>query len=374
MKKIVVMICLALTSTSWAQEKQPVYSIVEERHELEWYQQQWKLWKDDALNGSKEVVAWYNYYTASRALRNLEEGEKKAEYLELCHTIREEMLKKFPKSFEANYVAAIDHGLADRKEEYLFKAHAISPNDQRLFDELLIHYEIEQEEGERAAIAQKMVVGNDIAPGILNWGHNLLSELDMNSIVFSAGDNDTYGLWLNQFGMDFRKDVTVMNIYMILLPDYRQKLFDKLGIAPINSEAATMEEVVLHILKNTKNHPLYFASTTIQCFELETINENTYLTGLAYKYCETPIDNLSLIRRNVEQRYALDYLTLKFSTHRMDGIAENFNQFYIAPLVKLYKMYSDSNEQAKKERTGELLLHISKGGVMEAEVRKIMAE
>lgn len=374
MKKIGLMICLALYTTAWAQEKKPVYSIVEEKHELEWYQEQWKLWKQDALNGSKSTVAWYNYYTASRALRNLEEGDKKAEYYELCHSIREEMLKKFPKSFEANYVAAIDYGLGENKEKYLFKAHAIAPNDQRLFDELLIHYEIQQQESERNEFAKKMVVGNDLAPGILNWGHNLLSELDQNSIVFSAGDNDTYALWLNQYGMDYRKDVTVMNVYMITIPEYRKKLFDKLGIAPMTVEVPTFQEVLVHLKNNSNDHSVYIASTAIQCFESDTISNNTYLTGLAYKYSEKPLDNLSLIRRNVEQRYALDYLTLKLSTHRMDGISENFDQFYIAPLIKLYKMYSDSNEQAKKERTCQLLLHISKEGEMEAEVQKIIAE
>lgn len=372
MKQLGFGLFMLLSMGTWAQEKQSVYSIVEESHEEAWYVHQSALWKQDANSGSKDANAWYNYYMATRALRILSEQSKKPEYFELCRTISEELLKRFPKSFEANYVAAIEQGLGTGDNEYLWKAHKIAPNDKRLYDELLIQYEIKQQVKERNEMAKTMVATNDFASGILNWGHNLLSELDLNSIVFSAGDNDTYGLWLNQFGMGYREDVTVMNLYMMLLPDYRSQLFKKLGIPEMSQKDPTMEEVAEYVMKKSGSHDVYISASAFGCFESDSILKNMYLTGLAYKYSAETLDNLSLIRRNFEKRYALDYLTVQFSTHRMDAIAKRFNVFYIAPLVKLYCMYTDSEELSKQEEVAALLRSLIAGTEMQAEVEEIL--
>ncbi len=364
---------LLIGSSLLGQDKQPVFPIVEEIHEVEWYKEQWGLWKEDALNGSKSENAWYNYYAASRALRNLVDASEKEPYYTLCHSISKQMLEKFPESFEANYVAFWDQGLSNSSDTFLWKAHKINPNDARLWDELLINYELNGKTSERKAMATKMVSENYLAASVLNWGYNVLSELDDNAIILSVGDNDTYALWLNQFGLNFREDVTVLNIHMATLPAYRARIFKALGIPNIDQEGISTSKVIEHVMLNAKA-PVYLASTAFGYMEELELKEHLYLTGLTYKYAAEPIDNLSLIRRNFEKRYALDYLTLQFSSHRMDGIAEGFKQFYIAPLVKLYHMYTESEEIVKKEETAELLLKLAKGGYMEAEVNKLLKD
>ncbi|GAB5417969.1 MAG: hypothetical protein Crog4KO_14220 [Crocinitomicaceae bacterium] len=373
MKRITLFIFLGLTGISFAQEKQTVYSIVEEIHDKEWYETQLGLWKQEATEGSKSPNAWYNYYAACRALINLaQEDEEFKKYKELGHGISKDALKKHPDSFEANYVAMWDSGLSNKQTEYMWKAYEINPEDPRLYDDLLINYEIKWENVKRAEMAEKMVHSNYLASGVMNWGYNVLSEVEENGIVLSVGDNDTYALWLNKYALGHRNDVTVLNLHMMFLPEYRKKNFEKLGLAPIEEEGLTMTKLIKHITQNDQGIPVHIATTAYHCVDDISVDSNLYLTGLTYKYSEEPIDNHSLIRRNYEQLYALDYLKVKFSCHQMDQIAISFDYTYVASMVKLYKMYKISGETEKMEWLSVYMEKASEYGPMSEEIQKII--
>lgn len=370
MKNLIVCLITLVSITSNAQEKEPVYSIVEERHDKSWYENQLKLWKADAENeGSPN--AWYNYYVASRSLRALSDEEESQRFTETCKKISDKLMEVYPNSFEANYVAFWQSGWGSDAKKYLWKAVEINPEDSRIYDDLLIEYDLTQNASKREEIAKKMVQKNYLSPGIMNVGHNILSELDENAIAFTAGDNDTYSLWLNQFGLNYREDVTTINIYLIAEPSYRKKIFAKLGVPFKSEEELGMLETVRYIMENCKK-PTYLLASVYNYFSQEISLENLYLTGLTYRYSEESIDNLSLIRRNYEKRYALDHLTHKFWTHRMDAIESNFNYFYILPLVKLYHMYGVTEELEKQKIVRTQLESISVGGEMEEKVKEML--
>lgn len=372
MKRFTFFIFLSLTATVFAQQKEPVYSVVEEIHDQEWYETQFGLWQTEATTGSKSPDAWYNYYAACRALMNMSEGEEHKKYADLGRKISDDLLAMHPKTFEANYVAMWSNGLSGMDKGYLWKAYEINPDDFRLFDDLLIHYEVALDEEKRDEIAKKMVGVNYLAGGIMNWGYNVLAELEAGAIILSAGDNDTYALWLNRYVIQHRTDVTVLNIHMLMLPDYRKKYFKKLGIAPIEEKGLTLQKLIAHVMKNDQGIPVHIATTAYQCVDDISVDSNLYLTGLTYQYSEEPIDNNSRIRRNYEQRFALDYLTVKLSCHRMDEIAKSFDYTYVASMVKLYKMYETAGETTKMEATKAILDVIGKDGPMSEEIQKII--
>lgn len=372
MKQILFYLICGFTFITYSQEKEPVYSIVEELHDNEWYETQFELWKKEATEGSKSPEAWYNYYAANRALMNLTEGDEHKKYRENGKTITDAVLKMHPKSFEANYIAMWNSGLSGMDKGYLWKAYEINPDDTRLYDDLLIHYEIEQSVEKRAEVVEKMLQSNYMASGVLNWGYNLLSEVEENGIIISAGDNDTYALWLNKYGLNHRTDVTILNINMLFLEDYRERYFKQLGIAPIDTEGLSFNEMVAHVMKNEKGIPVHIATTAYYCVQDSPIDSNLYLTGLTYQYASEPIDNNSRIRRNFEQRYALDYLKVRFTYHRMDQIATSFNYTYVAAMVKLYKMYEITGETEKMKELGVLMEKVSEFGPMAEEVQKII--
>lgn len=378
MKRIIGIVALCITGSVFAQQKEKVHSIVVVCHEIEWYETQEKLWKAEVDKNNKDSDAWYNYYSAARAIKNLsgDDQAKRDRYTQRCHEIAAEAYAAIPETFEGNHLMHWDGGTGTADPKYLNKAYEINPNDPRIFDDILIHGEMERNESLFHEMAMKMYQTNDLPYPMLNWAWNLLSELDENAIVFSAGDNDTYALWLTQEGKNYRKDVQVINTYLITEPVYRSKILKELGIPDFKMDEADQEfdKLYLHIMENKKNVPVYVSTSAMGLFDKEPFKENLYLTGLAYKYSLTNIDNISLIRRNYEHRYLKDHLKEVFGVHVADSRAVQFKGLYLPALVKLCNHYHCSEEKEKTEDLLKLLRAISKELGQEEEVNQLIKE
>ena len=365
MKRIIGIAIVCLMGTAlYAQKLETVHSIVVVRHEAPWYETQLKLWKAEVDKDKQNAEAWYNYYSASRALRNLmyDDAEKQREYGKLCKEIAQAAYNAVPTTFEGNHLMHWDGGTGTADTKYLEKAYEIAPNDPRIFDDILIQGELTRDSKKFHNMAVKIYESNELPGGMINWAFNLLSELDENAIVFSAGDNDTYALWLAQEAKGCRKDVQVINTSLILMKDYRTKLFEELGLPSfeLDEKNPNTDKLFEHILANTKGIPAYVSVSAMHQFKEKPIMEKLYLTGLAYKYSDESIDNMSLIRRNYEKRYLKDHLKMSFSSHIADGRAIHFKGLYLPMLIKLFNHYALSEEKGKKDELLELIRQIGK--------------
>lgn len=377
---IAVWSCINGTAQTTTTQPETVYSIAMEVKEISWYETQLNLWKKEIDKDKKNGEAWSNYYAAARALRNLSDHSSPecAKYRELCTTIVTDVQKAMPNSFESNYLSYSETGIAG-PEETLMNAAKISPYDWRILDELMIRYEVNRNKTKFKEYAVKMYETNTMPVGMLNWGYNALAELDENAILFTCGDNDTYSAWIIQQAKNFRKDVVVVNTYMMHLEDYRNKLLTEMGYPPLKLTPATTREedeantkkIMDHFFKGKR--PVYVPTTAIGMFE-ENYGDKLYLTGLTYKYSETSFDNASLIRRNYEKRYLLDYLKETFSYNFADLKGQEFNGMYLPSMVKLCQLYTESEETAKKAEMEALMMNIAKQTGREEEVRELMAK
>lgn len=361
-------------------QPQPVYSIAKEQKEAGWYENQLKLWKAETDKNPKNGNAWYNYYSSARALRNLmaPQSEERKAYQDLCAKIPAEVQKAIPNTFESYFVTFIEEEGAWGNPEGLLKAAAINPEDPRLLDEMLIHYAMERNQEQFDRYGKKLFEVNELPAGLLNWGYNVLSELDEQAVLFTCGDNDTYATWLIQAVKNFRRDVTVVNTSLIMLDDYRNRLLKELGYAPLSLNAPESEEaykknelaVFKHLFEGKR--PVYVSNTAINQFQ-EAFGDNLYLTGLAYKYSQSNFDNVALIRRNYEKRYLLDYLKEVFAYHIGDAKGEEFNGMYLPSMIKLYQHYNESEETVKKQNLEILLMKVAVQSGQEAEVMELLA-
>lgn len=385
MKKIIIcaFICLHFFAAN-AQQLETVYSVAREQRSMEWYQTQQQLWKAETQKNKLDATAWYNYYSATRAMRNScyserdPEGsaKKREEYSQQCAQIVEEAYKVIPNSFEANHMKWWDGNNNPALVPFLMKAYEINPNDTRAYEDIMIQYELRRERANFNHFANKLYLANELPSSLLNWGYNLLAELDQNAIVFTAGDNDTYAGWIVQGAKKFREDVTIINTYLITDDDYRKILFKELNIPPLDikvnkgpqEDAGKNQEIVFeHILKNKVGIPVYISTTAISYFD-KKFAENLYLTGLAYKYSAEEIDNISIIQRNYESRYLLDYLKQNFSFHSMNTHSKYFDETYIPSMLKLYKHYQESESFFKMKALEPLILSISENSGQQTEI------
>ena len=369
----------AQTDGVLVQKPETVYSIAKEVKDIAWYETQIKLWKSELDKNNKNGEAWINYYRAHRALRNLAPTEEdRTKWDTQCKSIHEQVWKAMPKSFEAYFIQYSENGFQKEASEDLLAAQALRPNDPLIQDLLMIHYELKNDSEKRNIYANRLYEINELPVGMLNWGYNILSELDENSILFTYGDNDTYAPWIIQGAKNYRKDVTVINIHLISMDAYRNRMLKQLGYEPlVLKEPKTEEEanafskqLLEHFLKGKR--PAYFSASAIKGFE-EIFGDKLYLTGLAYKYSESSFDNTAIIRRNYEKRYLLDYLKEVFSSHIGDLKAEQFNGMYLPSMIKLYQHYAESEEVAKKLELEPLLLRIAEQSGQQSDVLELLS-
>lgn len=352
MKKLIFGFTLIFVNFLNAQTAERVYSIAKEQRPIEWYQEQEGLWLKILKKDKKNATAWCNYYESLRAqwiLGGREvSGDKNSR--ERLDSLVEACYKTIPTTFEANFLM-YRHFNGNTNDDtyfkYLEKAYAIDPLDSRTYEDFITHYELTGETERWHTFEQKYFNANLISGAVYNWGYNLLSELDENAIVFVCGDNDTYSLWGLQSVKNFRPDVTVINTSLIFLDDYRIRKLKAIGIETSDirmDDVSSMEEFEQNqnklfdrIMTNGKL-PVYVSGTAVSQFE-KNYSEKLYLTGLTYRYSEDEIDNVSIIRRNYEKRYLLDYLTVTFAFNIQDKMADQLNETYLPAFVKLYKHY-----------------------------------
>ena len=378
MKKIIGSLSLVLLIFgATAQEKQTVHSVIVEWRDLEWYKTQEKLWKAEIDKNKKNNEAWMNYYSAVRAIRNCSyDNQKELKlYTELGHKIANDLFATLPESFEANYIMYWDRGLGDNDEKFLAKAYQLKPNDPRVLLDYLINSEIKRDKETFSRVARKLFEINRISSGALNWGYNVLTEVTENGIVFTAGDNDTYALWIVQEALNYRKDLTVINTSMIQLDDYRAKLFKEKGITPFDFDKNELFETKLfkHIFENNAKISVHVSTSASAQFTDTTITENLYLTGLTYIYSKVDVENIAVIKRNFEKRFLLDHLTKTFS-YSYDDLDSRIKHMYLPGLMKLYFHSKTADDLEGIVYYKGLIDAIAKELKIEAEIHKALAE
>ena len=209
-----------------------------------------------------------------------------------------------------------------------------------------------------------------------------MSEVDQNAIIFSAGDNDTYPIWVVQEEKNFRKDVKNINTSLLLLDDYRNELFLHLEIPALEMDMSKVEsmedyntkvnKIYDHVLKNYKKGPVYVSGSAMQQFD--EWSESLVLVGLSYKYTEENIDNVSIIKRNYEHRYLLDHLSEVFSYNIANSVADRMDALYLPMMVKLYKHYVQSEERGKQADLLQLIISISERTGQQTEISSLLED
>lgn len=374
------------TTLSFAQKPEPIMGFAIEFKSIPWYREQAAAWKKEIDKNNQNAYAWYNYYRVNRNLSRLDTTDTRSadEKQKEQKKIVDDMEKAVPNSFEYNLSKWMTGGNDPSYLKYLKKTEELGQGRTEHVSEMINWGEIDRNKARKNEYAQKWYASPMASPGLLYYNYNVISGLKPDAIVLTVGDNDTYPIWLLQ-SQGIRTDVTVLNLYLLRLDEYREKIFKELGIAkmeikpstPVSYGSAAEErynnEIVKHIAANTKNHPVYVALTVGEQWT-NPVAENLYLTGLAYEYSQKSIDNIALLKRNFEQNYALDYIDKPFFHDISDYWVKQTNNNYIVPMLKLYDHYKESGELQQQERIKRKVLLIVKGKPEEKEITHYLAQ
>lgn len=377
MKKILLIgIAIAINITLLkAQEPEQVYSIAKVYKSHEWYLKQAELWWNRIQKDKKNETAWYNYFMANR-MASIEfdnQGENSKKYFEETKFLMNtdsivSLAQKFiPNTFTSQYIIWRNHGTSPDDFPHLEKAYSINPNFFGINEEMVSYYETQYNLAKRKEYNSKWFKLNELSLSILSYNYNVLLTIKTNGAIISFGDNDSFPIWMLQDALGIRQDVTVLNTYLLCIPEYREKIFNKLNIAPFTkvfsdgSTSSNTEEILNHILKNKpKDLPLYIGLPAWK--QIKEYEKNLYLVGLALEYSTDNIDNIAALENNFENKYVLDYIKNRFEYDISSEIVDRTNINYLPAIFKLYEHYSSCGDLTRSQKMKELGLFIAQKG------------
>jgi hypothetical protein len=358
---------------SFAQEPVRVYRYCYAQESKEWYEKQAQLWKVELKNNFEIPDAWYNYFFATR-YSNFSMAEK--ERGQLLNSIIEEIGKAIPDSYLYYYLKYYN---GDRKIEYLEKAIQLNPECADLYWDFIQYYELNGMKSMKKKYCEKLYFSKDIITSLYDYNFNALNSTELNSILFTNGDNDNYPAWILQEAKDIRQDVTILNAHTVfVLRDYLKLKLKEMNL-DINIQDLSDESnstFLMELIKAIKNKypdiPIHIALTVYEDYYKE-VKDNLYLTGLVYTYSEVPIDNISIIKKNLEQNLRLDHLEYDWynEEHISQLMMNRYNLNYIPSFIELAKEYNLSGDLESAIHWRDKALYLAKKVSDESIIKEI---
>lgn len=361
LKNLVVyllILCWNLTPSN-AQVAEKIYGKNKVLKPNSYYLNQLELWKIETEKNPTNPDAWYNFYRASRNayIKGEEDnsqhskGKNRFERLQL---IVNKMEVYVPDSYEYHYVKWLNSNNNPSQFNYLERAYQLMPNNPEPILSLIIYYEINGNFKKRNEFIEKYNTTGDYSPGLLNYAYNVLIGLDNNALILTEGDKDTEAILLAQ-GKAIRNDVQLINLNLLLIKSYRNRIFNELGIDSLNYDPLLNEQtfqhfqqtIIEHLVSNKNNRPVYTSLTVSK--EYTNSIKNNYLIGLARKYSLQPINEIEILKENIEHKMLLDYLIEYFPTDISIGNVQSINGNYLIPFAQLFNYYKlqGNNNQAE---------------------------
>jgi hypothetical protein len=350
--------CLDYACIGQSQSAKPekVYRIVYEIRPNEWYVEQAELWKKEIEKNPKNTEAWYNYYNAVRYAR-FEETIHTEDKMARLAKIIEDMGEAIPGTY-VYYLLKFWDSYSVKDVSVLQKAYELDPDKPDTYYGFISHQEYAGKYKEMKKFCQKLYESKDIAPGLVSYNYNVLASTEEDAILFTNGDNDTYPVWMLQHALGIREDVTVLNLSISRRTErsYLERKLKERGIKiyldaiPDRMDKNFVPEFCKTLAEKYPEIPVYFALTVYKN-HFEPITDDLYIVGLAYQYSPERIDNLALLKKNLENNLRLDYLKYDWydESYLAKDLIAHMNLNYIAPMIMLAEHYKTGGEDKKAQ-------------------------
>jgi hypothetical protein len=352
---------------SYGQKPEQQISFAREHKSHAYYVKQAELWWKETEREKNSENAWYNYFRACRNAQGTtgwsKDYAKESPYLKSGPTIVELIQKNVPNTFTSNFVVWEERGFDPTKGDYLLRAYDMNPDFEGIHASMITYTESELNLEMRKKVNNKWFSRDEMSPGLLAYGYNVLMSLEPHSIILTQHDNDTYPLWMLQDVKNIRPDVTVINFDLLLVKSYRDKIFNEYGIAQLDTifeESDSVNHGILidHILKSYINsRPLYLGLTVTPRY-YEKYRNNLFVTGLALKYSHSPIDTVSICEQHYKNDFRLDYLGIQYTNDRNQSNVNSLNVNYLRCFKLIYDSYTAKKDYAAAARVKELSFQI----------------
>lgn len=152
---------------------------------------------------------------------------------------------------------------------------------------------------------------------LVDLGYNMLVGVELNAIVLTNGDNDTYPPLALQTGRGFRTDVAIVNLSLLNTLWYRRQLRDgplRVPVPLLDAKVkgmpsqAALKGLIENLTKDGWKRPLYVAVTVYR--KQYSIPNKLSLEGVLYRVLPSRGDEIEnsgeRLARNLGRLYRLD--------------------------------------------------------------------
>ena len=309
-----------------------------------WYTNQKEAWKAETQRHPQDETAWLNYYHAARYMLWFDVNDTSAR--QAVREMQAAIPDKYTYYLCAYCAIQSGHGLERDGNKYAEEALRHLPARMQFFDYTtwVCYLAMKGQEERMAQMAKRFFDDGNFSEAVLRYNYNELSGMDDGGIIIANGDMAIIPKWLIQEGMGRHRDKTVVCAMFLAVTEYREWLSKKLGIDFPEWGSGSYDENLHRMLQaiiDRFGSKVYF-STTVQPELMEPWKQQLYNEGLTFKYSKKPYDNMAVKRRNVEERYMLEYLLVSFRPEWTSG--QNFSANYAVLLADLLQYYERKHD------------------------------
>jgi tetratricopeptide (TPR) repeat protein len=138
---------------------------------------------------------------------------------------------------DGSKINAVDPQLAEKSSAHFRKVIEISPEYegrkfvvdpyskiQSIWGSVAVTYLYNGEVDSAKRAFKKGQSEGGFYPAIVEYNKNMMASCELNAIIFTNGDNDTYPMWYLQLVEGYRKDITVVNLNLLNVPWYIKQI------------------------------------------------------------------------------------------------------------------------------------------------------
>jgi formylglycine-generating enzyme required for sulfatase activity len=355
--KISVFLNLMLLSFSILAAEQPetIPPKTKITRSIDWYNDQSQLWHTQLENDRSDVTAWVNYYLASRYAQKSEH-----ELLEIV----KQLVAAFPETYEALLVQGWNEGFSSKAGIFLNKAYNLNPHQPASYSSLILYNEFILNKAKRKEFSQKVFTTDLISQSLLNYSYNVLMSLESNAVLITEGDNTTIPLFVLQDVMNVREDVEILNLDMLCSQEYQQLKQNQTKLLfsgnTIMGNITDQKKLICLSLPEQNPSKNFYYALTLPMENITSIKDNLYIVGLASKLSKERLDNIPIIKQNLETRFLMDYLTVDFNGENALATGKMLSANYLVPLLLLNDYYVKNGELEKSKTLEDIVIKLAK--------------
>ena len=325
-----------------------------------WYEKAGEGWMNFLSMNPEDKNGWLEYYKAT-TFSNAAASE--------LDQIRKEINTLFPGSREAYYVNFRAQGWNEEGVSYLKQAIAQDFENHSFLAEELVLAEVAGDRSLRRSLSKLLFEAKIIYPGLLNYAYNVLMSTGQEGILITEGEHSTIPLWILQDVMGVRSDVKVLNLDLVENQNFIEDWMDQHMIqAPENTEkSALIQELPL---KNPEK--AFYYALTLSNKDLISLEESLYVVGLVSQHTQGDFDNYEVLKKNVEQRFLLDYLTVDFNGEPKTATGRVYETNYIVPFLLLKEYYDEVGDLASADYWRAQIMQVAERSDLSERVLRLL--